>query len=315
MRPDTFVVGAPKAGTTSLHEYLRGHPDITMSTYKEPGYFAPDVTGTRPRQRYVYGRDEAAYLDLFNGARNGQRVGESSTNYLMSHEAPRLIHEFAPGARIVIMVRNPVDLVYSLHGERLANGPETIPDFDEAIAADDDRRAGKRLPNGLSGYGVAYRDNALLGEQVERWFGEFGTDEVHVMVHNDFVADTPAAFSRLLQFLGVDASYRPDSFDVLNPSHAARRGPVAAVMRGSAARWVARSAMPALLGEERTRSVGRRFGRRRFTDEEVTRQPMSPQTRAQLTEEFRPDVERLGRALDRDLASEWLVPATKVADA
>src|SRR6187397_2602736 len=142
----------------------------------------------------------------------------------MSRLAPGLIHEAAPDARLIAMVRNPVDLMYSLHSERVAGDSEWITEFAEAVAADEDRRAGNRLPKRHSGFGVAYRDNALLGEQVERWIATFGRDNVHLVVFDDFAKDTPAEFQKALGFMGVDSSFRPQSFDVYNASHKKRGG-------------------------------------------------------------------------------------------
>ena len=111
-RPDTFIVGAPKAGTTSLYAYLEGHPDVFMSPVKEPGYFAPDVIGGS--RKTVYGEDADRYLALFADARNEKRVSEASTRYLVSPRAPSLISDFQPAPRIIVMLRNPIDVIESV---------------------------------------------------------------------------------------------------------------------------------------------------------------------------------------------------------
>jgi hypothetical protein len=307
-RPNLFLVGAPKSGTTSLHRYLQEHPDIYMSRTKEPGYFAPDVVGARPDQPFHYPRDEAAYLALFDNARDEQWVGESSTAYLMSTRAPTLVHEFEPGARAIVMVRNPVDLMYSLHAERVAGGSEQITDFAEAVAADDDRRAGKRMPRRHAGFGVAYSDNAMLGEQGVRWVAAIGRDNVHVIVFDDFAADTPAEFAKVLEFLDVDTSFRPESFAVYNASHRRRGGAarlVRPLLRNRFSRWVSGQALPALIGEQRTMRFANRFGARRLTKQAHERDRLSPDLRRQLAAGFQDDVRKLGSLIDRDLVAEW----------
>ena len=302
-RPDTFIIGAPKSGTTSLHKYLALHPDIFMSQPKEPGYFARDVTGTH-RRRLEYGDDEGRYLSLFAGADGAKRAGEGSTNYLMSRQAPDLIHDFNPDARIIAMVRNPVELVHSLHGQRIANGIEPILDFASAIDADDDRRAGRRLPPHVKGFGVAYRDNALLGEQVERWLGTFGRDHVHVIVFDDFARQTESSYASVLRFLGLDAKPRPESFDVYNARHETR--PLLhAVYRSRMGRWIARTALPATVGRGATTRLRQLFGARRVSRRQIERPPLDSRVRRELEREFAADVEKLGRLLDRDLAREW----------
>jgi hypothetical protein len=124
-RPNFFIIGAPKSGTTSLYEYLEGHPDVFMSPVKEPFYFSPDVS-TGARQRYLYAPDHAAYLELFASAAAEARIGEASTTYMVSHEAPELIGAFAPDALLIAMVRNPVDMVHSAQ-RRVSQGAETSP--------------------------------------------------------------------------------------------------------------------------------------------------------------------------------------------
>src|SRR5215208_1272534 len=105
-RPNLFIIGAPKSGTTSLHRYLQEHPQIYMSRTKEPGYFAPDVEGSRSDLLFKHPDAEPEYLALFANATNQKWVGESSTTYLMSRRAPSLIDDFAPDARLIAMVRN-----------------------------------------------------------------------------------------------------------------------------------------------------------------------------------------------------------------
>ena len=307
-RPNLFIIGAPKSGTTSLHRYLQEHPQVFMSRLKEPGYFAPDVTGTRPVQRFKHPRDEQRYLELFAAAGDQLRVGESSTNYLLSRRAPGLVRAFAPDALIIAMVRNPVDLVYALHDERRANGSEPLADFREAVAEDEHRRRGERLPPNLRGYGVAYRDNALLGQQVERWLDEFGSDRMRVIVFDDFVADTASEYARLLSFIGVEPTQLPTSFAIHNPSHRRRQGPVGAIIRSPLVRWLSRRAAPSLIGERRASELGRRTGLRQTARYEKVRKPLDESIRAQMAEEFLPEVERLGQLLGRRLDDLWFKP-------
>ncbi len=307
-RPNLFIVGAPKSGTTSLHRYLQEHPEVYMSRTKEPGYFAPDIVGLRADVPFKHPEEETAYLALFDNARDEPWVGESSTSYLMSLRAPALIHEFDPNARLIAMVRNPVDLMHSLHSERVAGDLEWITDFGDAVEADDDRRAGKRLPRRHHGYGVAYSDNARLGEQIERWLAVFKREQVHVIVFDDFAANTPAEFKKVLEFLGVEATFRPQSFDVYNASHRKRGGGarlVRPLLRNRFSRWISGRALPALIGEQRTVRLAKRFGARRLTKQATERDALSPELRRQLSAEFEDDVRKLGNLIDRDLVAEW----------
>src|SRR6187551_2293912 len=148
-RPDLFIIGAPKSGTTSLYEYLEGHPEVFMSPVKEPGYFSGDVNREH-RRRFSYPADEAKYLALFADARDEKRLGEASTRYILSPAAAAQVKDFQPDARIVAILRNPVEMIHSLHGELVSTGDEDITDFAEALAADHDRAEGRRLPPGAN---------------------------------------------------------------------------------------------------------------------------------------------------------------------
>lgn len=135
-RPNFFIVGAPKCGTTSLYEYLRSHPQVFMPEKKEPEHFSDDLDWRNVMLRHrVADRDD--YLSLFDPApAHAAAVGEASTWYLFSEAAAGAIHDFNPEARIIIMLRDPVKMMYSLHGQFLKDCNEVIEDFAQAIAAE-----------------------------------------------------------------------------------------------------------------------------------------------------------------------------------
>ena len=159
-RPDTFVVGAFKSGTTALYEYLRAHPQIFMCVPKEPMYFGADLT---PRYRRM---TEQEYLALFADAQPGQRAGEASPWYLYSHSAPAEIAHFAPDARIIVMLRNPVDVMHAQHGQLVFNRREDITDFAAALEAEPARRRGERIPgDAIRPEALYYRHSVHFAEQ------------------------------------------------------------------------------------------------------------------------------------------------------
>src|SRR5687767_12353755 len=157
-----FIIGAPKSGTTSLFEYLKAHPQVFMSQVKEPNYFAPDLAdeGDNMLRHPV---DEARYLDLFAGAGAALRRGEGSVRYIYSRAAPQLIHAVAPDPRIVVMLRNPVDMAHSLYRHMVAAGVEDLPTFEQALDAEDDRHQGRRVPARMNPRLSTYRDRARYG--------------------------------------------------------------------------------------------------------------------------------------------------------
>ncbi len=303
-RPDLFIVGAPKAGTTSLYELLAGHPRIYMSPFKEPMYFCPDVRGWRGDQPFVYERDAARYLALFDDARDETRLGEATTRYLVSHEAARLVHEFQPDAYAIAMLRNPVELLHALHNERVSQGHEQFTDFAQAMAADAERAHGKLLPGAANVLGTVYRESALFAEPLRRWFDALSRDRVHVIVFDDFAADPAAALRAALSFLDVDPDYQPESLAARNPSHRQRVW-VRRMLDSRAGTFVTDDVARIVLGESRRDRAAYRFRHSRMNRRQVKRSPIPAQLRAQLEAELRPDVEATGALIGRDLVSLW----------
>lgn len=297
-RPDFFIVGAPKCGTTTLWEVLRSHPDVFMpGSKKEPHFFGTDLEAP------YFVRDEGEYLDLFADAGDATRAGEASPWYLYSRVAAGEIAAFRPDARIILTLRNPVDMMFSLHSQRLYNGGEDIVDFGEALAAEDDRRMGRRIPDSPIGpkEGLLYRDVAAYSGQLQRYLAAFGPDAVHVMVFEDLRTDAAAVTRKVFSFLGVDANFTLQ-VPQTNPNKRAR----SKLIR----QWL--QTAPTIGG----RRIGSRFlpqtvRRRirawvqRMNTRHEARAPMDPQLRKRLLEEFRPEVARVSEMIGRDLSDLW----------
>ncbi len=293
-RPDFFVVGAFKSGSTALYEGLRRHPQIFMPFHKEPLYFGDDLTRR-------YGRlTEAEYLNLFKGAKAGQRIGEASTWYMYSESAAREIKAFSPDARILIVLRNPVDVMYAQHNQLIFNVIEDIPDFEEALAAEPERRAGRRIPPGpINVENLFYRHSVRFAEQIERYFEVFGRDRVHVMLHDDLVRDGAGTVRGVLEFLDVD----PALAAAPPKSNENRRVRSPLIQRLIFAPKLLLPLAPFLRRFPLVRAV--RTKMLEANSEAKPRAPMSPELRRQLLDEFTPQIERLGQVIGRDL-SHWL---------
>ena len=130
-RPDLFLVGAPKCGTTAFSDYLSQHPDIFMAR-KEMHFFGADLRFAP----HFYRRDEAEYLAQFAARNNQRRVGEASVWHLFSKTAAAEIKAFSPEARIIVMLREPVEMMYSLFHYFRFDGNENLPTFEAALNAE-----------------------------------------------------------------------------------------------------------------------------------------------------------------------------------
>ena len=290
-RPNFFIVGAPKCGTTSMYEYLRQHPQVFMPERKEPHFLAPELEGKWP-----WGvRDEADYLALFKDAGDATRIGEASVWYLYSPEAARHIREFSPDALIIAMLRNPVDMLYSLHWQYVRDGEEDIRDFGVALAAENDRRSGRRIPRAARFVrGLFYSVIPCYTEQLRRYFDVFGRERVHIIVFDDLKADAGGVYRQVVDFLGITRDFVPE-FVIANPATTLPRMPFAGfVLSHPRLHAIAQAVLPLAL----RKCVGPVVNKFRRTP---SHSPMDPAVRSRLREHFAPEVEKLSRLLDRDL--------------
>ena len=203
-RPNLFIVGAPKCGTTAWVEYLRTHPDIFFPEIKEPHYFATDLPGMR------WTDSLAKYESLFEHAGDRKIVGEGSVMYLYSEAAAQAIRDYNPHSKILIFLRAQEDFLPSLHHQYLYRFSEDIEDFEKAWRLSGKRSAAEipekcRDPKMLD-YAAIGRFNA----QVERYAKLFPSDQIHVVQFAEWTADARGTYLKILNFLGVDDDGRTD---------------------------------------------------------------------------------------------------------
>ncbi|MDN5937473.1 MAG: sulfotransferase [Salinisphaera sp.] len=219
-RPNFFIVGAPKSGTTALHHFLRQHPEIYMPAAKEPHFFGcaddPELPGR--------GRTLDQYLALFRGGEGKHSVGEASVYYLYSRQAARNIRAFNPDARVIIMLRNPITMIPSLHQQRVYSDNERLHDLDAALDAEVPRRRGEvRIPRKtLNPHALFYSEMGRYTVQVQRYLEIFDPKQIRIILFDDFVADLAKEYRATLAFLGVDPNFQP-GFERVNDSKSIRR--------------------------------------------------------------------------------------------
>jgi hypothetical protein len=213
--PNLFIVGAPKCGTTSLAAYLNAHPDVFICEPKEPHFFATGLPGPHPRK---YIRDRTEYLDLFSTAGHYSHRGEASTWYLYANGTAEQINAFSREARIIIMIRHPVDMMFSLYSHRKYSGDEDARTFEEALELESLRRRGDRLPRNMKHtvQGLFYRDVARFADRIRRYVDVFGVQRVHLIDFERFVRDTVGEYERVLKFLEVPMILPVGGFAVFN---------------------------------------------------------------------------------------------------
>ncbi len=275
--PNLFVVGAAKAGTTSLWRYLSAHPAIFMARVKEPHFFSQYDEGLFP---VVH--DEASYLRLFAHARTPLR-GEASPSYLWNEAAAERIKRASPRAKILIALRDPVERMQALYWHRVRIG------FERQSFADAFERESS-----------LYARRGRCAADVRRFLRLFGPD-VRVLVFEELVRDFRRELAAVFAFLGVDPTVAERIELGAHNRFALPRNAVAAgLLRSARARRAARHVVPHALRAPIEDLLMKRG----------TKPALDPDLDRTLTAFFRPDVRELERALGRALPwARWTEPA------
>ncbi|HXQ61420.1 MAG TPA: sulfotransferase [Acidimicrobiales bacterium] len=202
--PDFFVVGAPKAGTTALHRALARHPQLFMSPVKEPKFFlceGPPPNQGGPGDAHSYREwiwQPAEYERLFSGAPAGALRGESTPFYLADRRALERIHMSVPGARLIAILRDPVDRAYSNWAHLWADGLETVDTFMAACAEEP-----RRIEAGWAPF-WRYLETGLYGRQLADLYSVFPREQVLVLRYKWLVEEPGRTLDAVCRFLGVD---------------------------------------------------------------------------------------------------------------
>ncbi|HVZ80623.1 MAG TPA: sulfotransferase [bacterium] len=293
MKPNFFIIGAPRCGTTALSQYLSQHPNVFFSDPKEPHYFDFDFHHSK--------MEKSTYMSLFDKADPARHlaIGEGSTNYLHSECAVPEILKFNQEAKFIVMLRNPIDLVQSRHSYGLFVGEENIRDFEEAWRAEADRREGRRIPLATSEKKfLYYHDFGKIGQKIDVLFSRVDRAKVKVILLEDMIEDPKQVYEDVLTFLGLPSDGRTH-FPKINENRQVQSIPLqriysliemAAIRFKSLIGWKGRSGILAF------------FFNRNIRFEQ--RDPISDEFKAELKEFYREDVQKLEKLLERDL-SHW----------
>jgi hypothetical protein len=202
--PDFLLIGAPKSGTTALHVALDGHPQLSLSSPKEPKYFltdGPPPAGGGPGDaktfaEYVWRRED--YENLWSGAEPGQLLGESTTLYLQSFDAQRRIAETVPEAKLIAVLRDPVDRAHSNWSHLRSHGLEPVADFPRACML-----GGRRTEQGWGPF-WKYLEIGFYGAQLRNLYSLFDREQVLVLLYRELREEPVETLNRVCAFLGVE---------------------------------------------------------------------------------------------------------------
>ena len=290
-RPDFFIVGAPKCGTTALFRYLGAHPAVFTPERKEPHYFCPDLGRWGGNVAGL-----AEYEALFSSAQPQELTGEASVFYLYSKVAIANIMAHNAAARIIVMLRNPIEAARSMHAFQLQHGQEDVGDFEEAWRLQQPRLEGHRLPPRWPHphhmqYGALY----CYAPQVRRLLAQVPPKQRLFLLFEEFFADPSRQFARVLEFLGLPPDSNRTVFPVVNQTMGVRSARLDRLLRHppQVLRMLRRAAHALSL------HPGRRL--QRLNQTAGQKPPMRAAFREELEQYFSGDVAELEQLLGRAL--------------
>lgn len=304
-KPNFFIVGKPKSGTTALNAMLNQHPDIYMSPVKEPHHFHRDKIEICLQRNMGYKglpyKDRENYLELFRGVQTERIVGEASTGYLYSREAASAIREFNPDARIVMIFREPVDFLQAWHSQLLRSANEIEADFGKALLLEAGRKRGENIPSTVSYPDhLFYMEQTRYAEQAERFLHEFGRAQTKIFFYEDFRKNNASIYSEVLEFLGVDARFKPEVMK-LQANKGVRFVKLAnwLTYHGEKKKGAITQRMPTWLLKTIRPIMSKVFFK------EDRRQKLDPSLRNELATRLKPEVIRLSELTGVDLVEKW----------
>ena len=294
--PNFLVIGAAKAGTTSLFYYLKQHPQIFMSSWKEPKFFSLegeklDFKGPTQTINRNSINNLDSYLELFKDVREETAIGEASPVYLYCPKAPVKIKQYIPNAKLIVVLRHPADRAFSSFAHLIRAGYETLT-FEQALEEEPQRIKEKWAPLWY------YKEKGFYARQLKRYFELFDREQIKIYLYEELQADSVALVQDAYKFLGVDDKFVPD-LTRLNVSGVPKNRLIHNLLtRDNQLKTLVKNILPTSFRKNIARDLKKKnLG---------AKPKISSETRNNLTEFYREEILELETTIDRDL-SHWLV--------
>lgn len=199
-KPNFFILGAGKSGTTSLYYYLKQHPDIFMTEVKEPTFFC---------QGFQVVANPIEYFELYDSVSTEKVIGEASHAYLSNPTTAKMLNGLFPDSKFVVILRNPVDRAYSLYHHMRRDGLEHINTFEAALDAEELRYRSEKFKKNCPQYfyNYLYFRSGLYGEQLQNYFSKFPKQQFHIIKFEEFITDPASHFNSIFKFLDVSPNF------------------------------------------------------------------------------------------------------------
>ena len=293
-RPNLFIIGAQKAGTSALAGWLSQHPEVCMAFPKEPGFLAfgekgywfPDGYGrTAPANDYVV-RSHQAYLDLFADATDKQHIrGDASTWYLPTPGMAEKLHAYSPDAHIIVIFRNPVERAYSAWCHARAADIEPCETLAEALKMESARGEVEFL--------LRYHRMGMYAQALQSYQAKFTSDRIHVFFYEDMREDPLSFWQSVCASLNIDAQNEPPFDHHYNRSGRPRSQLLQGLMRSHRLKTFVRSILPYRLALK----IKGHIDKANLTQFP----PLDEKTRQYLLDFYRADIGALELQTGRDL--------------
>ena len=305
--PDFLIVGAPKAGTTSLYHYLHQHPQIFMSANKEPHFFAfesqtPNFCGPGDAQAWLNTSSVtqlADYQRLFADARPEQKCAEASTMYLYLNDSCDRIahysHQNGHQTKLIAILRHPLTRAYSHYAHLRREGREWESDFRRALEQESERKAKNWSP------AWHYRSVGQYHSQIKQYLETFGPNAVKVYLYDDLQKDPQGVYRSIFEFIGVDTSIQIDTSVRHNTTSNFRKNRVVHHFLTQP------NGLKSVLKQWIPKHIRQPLAAKAYRKNVVPSQPLSPTLYNELLPTFESDILKLGSILGRDL-SHWMAP-------
>lgn len=298
-KPNTFIIGAPKCGTTALATYLSEHPNVFMSSPKEPHFFLIDSLPNRTKYSSL-----DHYLELFHGTTEEHKtIAEASVWYMFNYFAVEKILCFDPGSRFIVMLRRPDEMLHAMHSQNLASLQEDIESFEEAWGLSLKTNVRDRYPPLCRAPEFLQYDKiAKFGAQVERLKKIIPSNQLHIIFFDDFSTNTANVYNELLSFLNLSDDKRA-SFEIINPNKELRNRFLGAILKSppkSVLKFT--KTLKSAFGMEK---IEIREKLNQMNSKKKRRNILPARLRREIIEHHREDIVLLSKITNRDLAH-WL---------